>query len=222
MGNCYSENPGEEINILDNAANKPNRRAMAELDENAQPEVNIEELEKQIITETQARLEDFVRGLQTSHPDFYSQTIFDLWTSNNGVFDFLSQERNRDISYTNLVYKSAQTLADGSLYEGLWNSESDQIEGLGVRVISDGSLIESFFVAGKANGRGRRITHQDKEVYNGNWVDDLRHGEGLLTTEEGTQYTGSWQEDKKHGEGHERWTDGAYYKGQYVNGLKQG
>ena len=91
-----------------------------------------------------------------------------------------------------------------------------------MRVISDGSLLESYFLAGKANGLGRRITHQDKEVYTGSWLNDLRHGEGLLTTEEGTQYTGSWLDDKKHGDGHEKWTDGAFYKGHYSNGIKQG
>jgi len=49
MGNCYSETPGSEITIQDNAAGRPNRKAMAEFDDNQgalQPDLNIEELEK--------------------------------------------------------------------------------------------------------------------------------------------------------------------------------
>lgn len=68
-----------------------------------------------------------------------------------------------------LVYRTAQLLNDGRLYEGTWNESTDQIEGLGVFVTSDGSILEGFFSDGRANGKARRITHADREQYVGDW-----------------------------------------------------
>jgi hypothetical protein len=37
------------------------------------------------------------------------------------------------------------------------------MEGLGVLVTTDGSIVEGFFLGGHANGKARRITLGDKE-----------------------------------------------------------
>jgi hypothetical protein len=57
MGNCYSETPGAEITIQDANAihGRPNRLAMAEFAEDSardQPQVDIEEVERQIVSDT--------------------------------------------------------------------------------------------------------------------------------------------------------------------------
>jgi hypothetical protein len=57
MGNCYSETPGAEITIQDANAihGRPNRLAMAEFAEDSardQPQVDIEEVERQIVADT--------------------------------------------------------------------------------------------------------------------------------------------------------------------------
>lgn len=121
-----------------------------------------------------------------------------------------------------LVYQPAQILHDGRLYEGTWNESTHQIEGLGVLITSDGSIHEGFFSGGRANGRARRITHADRETYVGDWQDDMRHGQGEVSTADGNQYSGSWKRDLKHGSGLERWSDGACYNGAFVDGLQQG
>ena len=111
---------------------------------------------------------------------------------------------------------------DGRLYEGTWNEQTGQIEGLGVMVSADGSILEGFFSGGHANGKARKITHADKEKYIGDWKDDKRHGNGEVSTKDGNKYTGSWENDVKHGSGVEKWHDGACYTGEFIDGLKQG
>lgn len=94
--------------------------------------------------ETASRLQDFVRNLSTSHPDFFSQVVYDIWASSE--FNLAAQPRETlPFKVTDLVYKTAQILHDGRLYEGTWNEQTDEIEGLGVLIASDGSLLEGFF-----------------------------------------------------------------------------
>ena len=181
--------------------------------------MDLAEVEKNLIEESVGRLQDFVRGLQSSHPDFFNQVVYDIWSASS--FNLTDQHRF-GVSLTDLVYRPAQFLPDGRLYEGTWNESSDQIEGLGVLVTSDGSILEGFFSGGHANGKARRITVADREEYVGDWKDDLRHGHGEVSTADGNRYSGSWERDCKHGSGIERWIDGATYNGAFFEGLKKG
>jgi len=37
--------------------------------------------------------------------------------------------------------------------------------------------------------------------YNGNWVADIRNGQGVQYYDNGTKYDGEWKDNKKHGKG---------------------
>ena len=54
--------------------------------------------------------------------------------------------------------------------------------------------------------------HTDGDVYEGEWLDDKAHGQGVYYHEDGSKYEGEWFEDKQHGIGTESWPDGAQYK----------
>ena len=56
------------------------------------------------------------------------------------------------------------------MYEGTWNRETNQFEGLGVRVIADGSIYEGYFLKGQGSGKGRTINSQDNDVYIGDFA----------------------------------------------------
>jgi hypothetical protein len=36
-------------------------------------------------------------------------------------------------------------------------------------------------------------------MYEGAYLDEMRHGRGVLTWEDGTKYDGEWKEGKRHG-----------------------
>ena len=38
-------------------------------------------------------------------------------------------------------------------------------------------------------------------MYDGEWVDDMKHGKGKYILENGEVYDGEWKDDKKHGIG---------------------
>ena len=44
--------------------------------------------------------------------------------------------------------------------------------------------------------------------YVGDFRDDLMHGEGTYTGEDGTHYTGTWRNNKKNGNGKMKYADG--------------
>ena len=39
----------------------------------------------------------------------------------------------------------------------------------------------------------------DQSIYNGEWVDDKRNGEGTLSFDVKRTYIGQWQNDLRHG-----------------------
>ncbi len=138
-----------------------------------------------------------------------------------GSFDITTLPRAGSI--ISLIYKESQQLDDGSVYSGLWNESSNVAEGLGALVTANGaSLYQGWFKEGKANGKGRKILAEEREVYIGDFVDNLRQGEGTAYGQDGTSYSGSWLNDLRHGRGTEKWEDGAVYEGEYFEGKKAG
>lgn len=62
---------------------------------------------------------------------------------------------------------------------------------------------------------------KDGRTYNGQYVDDKRHGPGTYEDDSGV-YSGGWKDDKADGEGVMEWRDGRRYEGAFVNGEKHG
>ena len=106
----------------------------------------------------------------------------------------------------------------GAVITGVWNSETEICHG-----------IEKY---------------KNQDVYMGEFFQEERHGEGILTTIDGSEYigqwkfgsydgvgtyrskaytyTGEWQEGKMHGKGLLEYPDGQKYEGEFDQGVKSG
>lgn len=87
----------------------------------------------------------------------------------------------------------------------------------------DGSTYTGNFVDGKRHGHG--VWMSQTEQYEGQWMDDHRHGQGRQTWQDGRMYTGQFRAGKFNGDGHMVWRTNAglmSYEGQYVDDVKHG
>ena len=59
--------------------------------------------------------------------------------------------------------------------------------------------------------------------YEGDWVQNLRHGKGNLTFENGDEYEGEWKNNLRHGYGVYNWNENQkIYKGMNKKGKLHG
>ncbi len=83
---------------------------------------------------------------------------------------------------------------------------------------------EGDWTQGNFSGNGTMIW-QGGEKYFGEWLNGLKHGDGVLKFAEhklGFSYEGGWKEGKFSGNGTFIWKDGEKYVGDYLNDLKHG
>jgi hypothetical protein len=59
-------------------------------------------------------------------------------------------------------------------------------------------------------------------VYNGEYVNDMRHGQGVMINKDGSVYHGQWVLNKRQGEGTYYYLNGDSYSGNWVQGRKHG
>ena len=144
-------------------------------------------------------------------------------------------------------------LASGGRYDGEW--VNDQMDGEGTMMYCNGDVYEGSFRKGLRDGRGRyqvRLAGPDTTragtaaghsqlailataafddvgggVYNGDWVDDVQEGEGVMLYADGTQYSGSWLNGKRHGRGeisysHKHGRNEVRYSGEWIDDVRQG
>ena len=60
-----------------------------------------------------------------------------------------------------------------------------------------------------------------RDVYEGEWRDDKRHGVGRHVYASGGTYEGEWADDQRHGRGIFRFADGNTYEGEFEGGKMQ-
>jgi hypothetical protein len=76
----------------------------------------------------------------------------------------------------------------------------------------NGQIVRRDGVA-RRNGQG---TFADGSIsYDGNWKDDVMHGDGKISFADGATYVGSFTEGTMDGTGIYRWPDGSHYDGQW-------
>merc|ERR1711874_99025 len=91
--------------------------------------------------------------------------------------------------------------------------------------MGDGSMYMGQLVDGKRHGRGVFRSSFELFMYEGEWNDDHRHGNGRCSWEDGRFYKGQFVNGKFEGEGHMEWKTPqgtVIFEGQYVDDLKQG
>ncbi|KAF4716065.1 Elongation of fatty acids protein 2, variant 2 [Perkinsus olseni] len=104
---------------------------------------------------------------------------------------------------------------------------SDEEEGPGIELgYSDGSKYIGDIVDGQREGEGR--WEYPGGYYQGMWLKNEPHGEGVQTWADGRIYVGTFKEGKFHGAGRMEWHVAGHrggpmvYQGQYVEDRKEG
>lgn len=86
----------------------------------------------------------------------------------------------------------------------------------------DSSLPSPYKEAdGKMDAEDDTISYRDGASYSGQVWDGKRHGRGTFTSAAG-EYEGQWDNDLRHGEGREAWKDGRLYSGTFRKGKIDG
>lgn len=80
---------------------------------------------------------------------------------------------------------------------------------------SNGDVYEGTFLAGMRHGRGTMSFAEDCARYEGEWFEDLHHGQGSKHWSDGISYEGEWRRGKMHGLGVYTMTDGFVMKGLF-------
>lgn len=60
------------------------------------------------------------------------------------------------------------------------------------------------------------------QIYEGNWVDDLKCGQGRMIYANGDVYTGEWSNDMRNGNGKLKSQSGASYEGEWKDDVREG
>ena len=66
------------------------------------------------------------------------------------------------------------------------------------------------------------MTYSNGDVYDGEWKNNKRHGEGAIVFQNKTTYTGRWSNNKINGYGTYKYFNGDLYEGTFDNGVKSG
>jgi len=103
-------------------------------------------------------------------------------------------------------------------YVGTW--QGTKKHGFG-RFVANGSTYDGDFCDDLKHGNGV-LTWEDGRRYCGQFARGKFHGSAVMTWLDGRQYKGQYWEDKKHGEGIFTWQDGRKYDGQWLAGKRQG
>ena len=119
---------------------------------------------------------------------------------------------------------------------GVWLTPDD--------VVFEGPSVDNHFDVTNVQGEFR-VTYQNGEVYEGQYVDERRHGVGeyhyldgsiyegewfknkrqgfgVFSVSDGSIYEGEWDRDYIHGEGIWRWADGSSFMGDNIDGERTG
>lgn len=123
----------------------------------------------------------------------------------------------------NLQHGEGEYIVPGNggdtVFRGTW--KNGKLHGLGSARYPNGNFYEGFFKDGLRDGHG--ILKEGRflsssSIYIGQWLQDKRHGYGVLDNEkEGEKYMGMWQDDCRHGNGIMVTLDDIYYEGNFVN-----
>ena len=99
-------------------------------------------------------------------------------------------------------------------YEGSFSN--NLYEGYGILRTED-IVYEGYFIQGKKNGLGKLTNKKTKVVYEGEWVNDIKEGNGKEIYSDGSVYIGNFTNNKKNSQGKLYLANGSVYEGEFLN-----
>jgi hypothetical protein len=85
------------------------------------------------------------------------------------------------------------------------------------KIYPNGDIYEGEWLNDKKHGQGK-MTYANGDIYYGDWKNDKKHGQGIMAYVNADYvYEGGWLNDKKHGQGIMVYANGDVYDGDWVN-----
>jgi len=84
------------------------------------------------------------------------------------------------------------------------------------------SFVIGFFKENKANGFGVLSKNQDELMYQGEFLNDKKHGIGFDYLDSSISYRGEFKHDERCGMGSMIYSENAFYLGEWKHGLHNG
>ena len=118
--------------------------------------------------------------------------------------------------------KGVYSWVDGTTYEG--DFDKNEMTGKGKYTWSDGSTYVGDVVRGVRHGTGTMQLSVIPVVYEGQWEDGKRNGQGVIYYDENksSKYAGGWSKGKRSGKGILIYETGNVYEGEWSNDQKNG
>jgi len=118
--------------------------------------------------------------------------------------------------------KGIYTWIDGTIYDG--DFDKNEMTGKGTYTWSDGSTYVGDVVRGIRHGTGTMQLTAVPSVYEGQWENGKRNGQGVIyyNEDKSSKYAGGWLKGKRSGKGIIIYASGNVYEGEWENDKKNG
>lgn len=120
--------------------------------------------------------------------------------------------------YGQRIYRDNVTLYDG-VYSGDFNQANALRTGQGHMNFNDGDVYDGWWIDGLKHGMGRQISKDG--IYLGLWTNDEKSC-GTQLYPDGSIYVGQWFNGVQWGRGYMKYADGSQYEGQWVKNKHHG
>ena len=108
---------------------------------------------------------------------------------------------------------------DGTIYVG--EIKDNQITGTGKYYFPTGTIYSGELLNGLRHGFGKFESPNEEIIYEGNWKDGLKNGQGIMK-KKGSIYEGNWKDGFIDGKGKLTWKSKNIYKGDFSKGKING
>ena len=149
-----------------------------------------------------------------------------LCTSNHSII-YHGKLINNVIECTDIIATCEYTYSNGSKYIGQLKSGLRHGYGTYYNTVHHTKYIGQWYM-GYRHGHGKCVYHCDRQngvesFYQGEWLNNMRHGAGTIQYSTGDMYTGQWYHNMKHGMGCMQWvTNHELYNGEWKNDVIHG
>ena len=164
---------------------------------------------------------------------------FERTGAHRAIYELKKNPKASDKDYLALLTKDDEKLfpfESGTSYQGEWLAT--QKHGIGIEHLLNNLIYEGEYQYDKRHGTGILYKNEEtksklsarkagkeikRKVYDGQWADGMKDGQGNYYYKNADLYVGEWKEDKRSGRGilYISSTEDIY-EGNWLNGLQEG